>query len=126
MIVDTGRFLNSFFVRLVNSMLVNSYSHLRYDNLAISFQRFNHNITTVDIQVAVGNEGPKESASLAGVLKSLANLRNISLCDISGTHISGTHISGTHKNVLPLLEFIGNRIECLRRLLHFLWKSEKT
>ena len=102
---DTGRSLNSLFVRCVNSMSINSDCHLRYDNLAKSpaFQRFNNNITTVDIRVASDDKGPKESASLACVLKSMPNLKHITLSDISDTH----------KNVLPLLESTGNLVQYL-------------
>ena len=103
---DTGRSLNSLFVRPVCS----SDSHLRYDNLAKSpaFERFNNNITTVEINVTLGEEAQRESASLSNVLKSLPNLRNISLFGISDTH----------ENILPLLESIGNRVECLS-LIYF-------
>ena len=82
------------------------YYPVRFDLLAKSpaFQRFKNNITTVDLDAPLAEEGQQEAASLADVLMWLPKLTNVTLWDIS--------VEQHH--VLSLLESIGDRLEYLR------------
>ena len=90
---------------LTNLCASNCYSPVRFDLLAKSpaFQRFKNNITTVDLDAPLAEEGHQEAASLADVLMCLPKLTNVTLCDISE---ADHHVSS-------LLESIGERLEYL-------------
>ena len=103
---DTARCMNSLYANPDSSC-----NYLaRYDILIRSpvFQRLKNNITKVYIELPFIVECQKDSKLLANVLKSLPNLRNVEL----------HNISEVHKHMLPLLEFIGDHIEylCLVKL----------
>ena len=102
--LDTARYLNKLYSRHVDSPI-------RFDLLAKSpvFQRFKNNITTVDLDAPLAEDGQQESASFADVLMWLPKLTNVTLCGISEAR---HHVSS-------LLDSIGDRLE----YLHFKYIS---
>ena len=104
MSLDTARYLNKLCARNVSEDSENISSPTRFDNLATSpaFQRFKNNVTTVDIGAPIAEEGQQESALLADVLMWLPQLRKVTLDGVSEAH-----------DMLPLLEYFGDRLEFL-------------
>ena len=96
--VDTARYFNSLYS-------LNADSPIHFDLLAKSpaFQRFKNNITAVDIDAPIAEEGQQESALLADVLMWLPKLKHVTVFDISEAR---HHVSS-------LLESIGDRLECI-------------
>ena len=96
--VDTARYFNSLYA-------FNDHYPIRFDLLAKSpaFQRFQKNITTIDIDAPIAEEGQQASVLLADVLMWLPNFKNAILFNISEAR---HHVSS-------LLESIGDRFECL-------------
>ena len=96
--VDTARHFNSLYS-------LNADSPIHFDLLAKSpaFPRFKNNITAVDIDAPIAEEGQQESALLADVLMWLPNLK----------HVTVFEISEARHHVSSLLESIGDRLECL-------------
>ena len=103
--VDTARYLNSLYAHHEYDHRDDTYSHICYNNLARSpiLQRFNNNITTVDLDLPVNVDGQKEFKLLADILMSMPKLRSVTL---------GAIPEG-HDHVLPLLESIGDHLEHL-------------
>ena len=102
---DTARCLNSLYGRHHYDHTDDTYSHICYNNLAKSpvLQRFNNNITAVEIDLPVNVDGQKEFKLLTNILMSMPKLRSVTL---------GAIPEG-HDHVLPLLESIGDHLEQL-------------
>ena len=109
MSVNTARYVYSLYGRHFYELPNHRFSLLRYNILSKSpvFQRIKNNITNVDIPLPAAEEGQIEPSLFADVLISMPRLKSISLCNIGEAR----------RHVLPVLEFIGHRLEYLDLLL---------